>query len=119
MDENTKVDEILSASVSIDNQLSKLGKKLSSLTNQPFSKMEAFNCANFISSLREELIKMNTKIIESYISEDKKKEYLENNMRLVANHYRDNRHYTDIIEQKASETILEESLNQDDLPPML
>lgn len=119
MDENTKVDEILSASVSIDNQLSELGKKLSLLTNQPFSKMEALNCVNFISSLREELIKMNTKIIESYISEDKKTEYLEKNMGLVANNYKDNRHYADIIEQKANRTILEENLNQDDLPPML
>lgn len=109
MNENAKVDEILSSSISVDRQLSNLGKKLSLLTNQQFSKMDALNCASLITSVRAELNEMNKKIIENYISEDKKTEYLESNMGVIANNYQDNRQFADIIEQKASDYIPEEN----------
>lgn len=109
MNENAKIDEILSASVSVDRQLSNLGEKLSLLTNQQFSKMDALSCASLITSVRAELNEMNKKIIENYISEDKKAEYLESNMGFIAKNYQDNRQYADIIEQKASDYISEEN----------
>lgn len=109
MNENAKVDEILSSSIFVNRQLSDLGEKLSLLTNQQFSKMDALSCANLITSVRAELNEMNKKIIENYISEDKKAEYLESNMGFIAQNYQDNKQFADIIEQRAYDHLSEES----------
>ncbi len=119
MDNNAKATEILGISVSVDKQLAQFGEKLSALTNQTFSKMDALECASMISSLRAGLIEMNKKIIESYISDDKKADYFATTASQEAANFRDNSQYNDIIEAKANGYDLSDDLNQDDLPPIL
>lgn len=121
MNENKRADEILNASVSVNRQLAQFGDKLCALTNQTFSKMDALNCVNLITSLRAELIEMNKKIIENYVSEGRKKEYLESNMAFINANYEDNGRYASAIDYRTNEMeqISEENVDREGLPPIL